>query len=63
MDGTMSATECADAIINGNRGDARLAIRMHPDPAHFVLDVLDLMAPDTADLGLAIADLRRLLSV
>lgn len=48
---------CAMHIINGNRRDARLAIRMHADPAWFVLEVLATFEDTAAHLP----NLRRLM--
>lgn len=49
-------------IVNGNRTAARLAIRLHADPAWFVLELLDaLTRDDSGDLGYTLTDLRRLM--
>ena len=47
-------------IVNGNRRDARLAIRSHFDPAWLVVQVIEQLA-QRGDAALVILDVMRLM--
>ena len=58
----MSAYRIAADIINGNRNDARVAIRIDQDPARLAVEVVATLAKSMG-CSRALADGRNLLSV